>query len=51
MRQSQKAWVWSVLPAYAAGSAAEAAAAAKGTVEQQETDVLKGRSRSLLPRT
>jgi hypothetical protein len=51
MRQSQKAWMWNSIQGYAAGSMAEASAAAKGAEEQREVQILKGRSRSLLPRT
>lgn len=51
MRQAQKAWVWSSIPAYTAGCSAEAAAAAKAAGDPREQMVLKGRSRSLLPRT
>jgi hypothetical protein len=51
MRQSQKAWIWNSMQSYTAGSMTEAAAAARETADQREQLVLKGRSRSLLPRT
>ncbi|ULO08743.1 hypothetical protein H1230_08140 [Paenibacillus sp. 19GGS1-52] len=50
MRQSQKAWVWRSIPALATGSPVEAYATAKENEGQTEVHVLKGRSRSLLPR-
>ncbi|OBZ19235.1 hypothetical protein A8L34_06860 [Bacillus sp. FJAT-27264] len=51
MRQSQKAWVWRSNPALATGSPAEAGAIVKGAEAPAEIQVLKGRSRDLLPRT
>jgi hypothetical protein len=51
MRQSQKAWVWRSIPALATGSPLEACATVKEAEAPAEIQVLKGRRRSLLPRT
>ncbi|MDF9843938.1 MULTISPECIES: hypothetical protein [unclassified Paenibacillus] len=51
MRYSPKAWAWTSVPVYRAGSAAEAAAAAKEAGQQEDPALIKGRSRGLLPRT
>ncbi|WP_167374628.1 MULTISPECIES: hypothetical protein [Paenibacillus] len=51
MRQSEKSRSWSSIPACSAGCCAEAMAAAKGSDDYREPQVLKGNSRSLLPRT
>lgn len=51
MRQSQKARVWRSIPALATGSPVEAYAIAKKTEDEIESQVIKGRSRNLLPRT
>lgn len=50
MRQSQKAWVWRSIPAITTGSPVEAYALTRKT-EEIESQVIKGRSRNLLPRT
>ncbi|QQZ61478.1 hypothetical protein JI735_01430 [Paenibacillus sonchi] len=51
MRQSEKARCWSSIPAYNVGCCSEAVTAAKGAEDYKELQVLKGNSRSLLPRT
>lgn len=51
MRQSQKAWVWRSIPALSTGSPMEAYAVAKALEGETESQVLKGKSRKLLPRT
>lgn len=51
MRQSQKAWVWRSIPSLPTGSWVEASAVAKESKDEMESQVLKGRSRKLLPRT
>jgi hypothetical protein len=51
MRQSQKAWVWRSIPVLATGSPMEASALARKSEGELETQVIKGRSRNLLPRT
>ncbi|MHA6530467.1 hypothetical protein [Paenibacillus sp. BAC0078] len=51
MRHSQKAWAWMSIPAYSVGCCHEASAAAKGAEDKRELHVLKGKSRSLLPRS
>lgn len=51
MRQSQKAWIWSRIQVLSTGSLVEACTVAKESKEETECQVLKGRSRNLLPRT
>ncbi|KUP22716.1 hypothetical protein [Paenibacillus sp. DMB5] len=51
MRYSPKSWAWTRVPAYTAGSAAEASAAAKEARQEEDLALMKGRSRGLLPRT
>ncbi|BCG60465.1 hypothetical protein [Paenibacillus sp. URB8-2] len=50
MRQPTKAWAWRTLAAFPVGSPKEAAASVKES-EWLSKDVLKGRSRNLLPRS
>ncbi|WP_221802507.1 hypothetical protein [Paenibacillus typhae] len=51
MRYSPKSWAWTSVPVYTAGSAVEAAAAAKEARREEDPALMKGRSRGLLPRT
>lgn len=51
MRQSQKAWVWRSSPTLAVGSPVEAYASVKAAEAPAEQQVMKGRSRELLPRS
>ncbi|MNO07983.1 hypothetical protein D3C81_2304120 [compost metagenome] len=51
MRQSEKARSWSSIPAYNVGCCSEAVTAAKDVEDYKELQVLKGNSRSILPRT
>ncbi|WNS43659.1 hypothetical protein [Paenibacillus sp. MMS20-IR301] len=51
MRYSQKAWTWNSIQGYTAGSMPEAFAVARAGGDEKELQILKGRSRGLLPRT
>ncbi|GGF94471.1 hypothetical protein GCM10010912_44260 [Paenibacillus albidus] len=51
MRQSRKAWIWSSNGVLTAGSPAEVNVQARAGEDPAALNVLKGRSRDLLPRT
>jgi len=50
MRQSQKAWVWRSISGLATGSPTEAYATTKEAEIPGDIQIMKGRSRDLLPR-